>query len=242
MEKVFFHKNWLVVFIIFICFFQIHIAFAQNNLSDSVTIKRIKIIQQMLNDGKSNASLWWNGWLIGHSVATSVQGTIYFTSDDEKMRQDMALGAASTFLGAMGQIFSPMTPSSAPQQLAEHPESTPEERANKLLLAEELLRKSADREMEGKSWQTHVIAGVVNFGSGFIVWRGFNRSIWEGVANFLLNTATTEIQIWSQPTKAIEDYENYFKIKAGEKLTYQKKQTGCSVVASFGQIGIYYYF
>jgi hypothetical protein len=50
---------------------------------------------------------------------------------------------------------------------------------------------------------------MVNLGGGIVVWRGFKRSVWEGVGNVALNTLIAEAQIWTQPTRAIRDYENY---------------------------------
>ena len=72
--------------------------------------------------------------------------------------------------------------------------------------AEALLVIQADKAKAGKSWQTHALTGSVNLASGLVTWLGFKRSVWEGLANFALNTAITEIQIFTQPTRAIKDY------------------------------------
>jgi hypothetical protein len=40
----------------------------------------------------------------------SGQAAVYFSSDDKSLRQDMALGAATTFLGAMNQLITPIDP------------------------------------------------------------------------------------------------------------------------------------
>ena len=125
--------------------------------------------------------------------------------------QDMATGAATTLLGAVGQLITPMVPAKAPEELTNMAEKTVEERTIKLEFAEELLRKSAQREKSGRSWQTHAVAGVVNLSSGLITWLGFKRTIWAGIGNFALNTAVTEAQIWTQPTRAMKDYEGYCK-------------------------------
>ena len=53
------------------------------------------------------------------------------------------------------------------------------------------------------------MAGVVNIGTGLVVWLGFKRSFLEGLENFAINTAVTEAQIWSQPVRAIRDYKRY---------------------------------
>ena len=112
----------------------------------------------------------------------------------------------------------PMTPSYAPARLTKISEDTHEAQLQKLGNAEELLKACALREKDGRSWQTHAVAGVVNIGSGLITWLGFKRNMWAGLENFALNTVITEAQIWSQPTKAMKDYQNYCKrFKTGEK-------------------------
>jgi hypothetical protein len=110
-----------------------------------------------------------------------------------------------------------MTPYNAPNRLTKIPEDTYEERLQKLDDAEELLKASALREKIGRSWQTHAIAGVVSVSSGLITWLGFKRNVWAGVENFALNAVIAKTQIWTQPTKAMKDYQNYCKrFKSGE--------------------------
>jgi hypothetical protein len=194
-----------------ILFFRLNNVSAQDGLSDSQIKERLQIIRQMLDGEKPNADLWWYGWLIGYGAATVGQGVMGLTGKDKQTRQDMSLGAATTFLGAVGQIISPMLPSNAPDRFAAISENTSEERIKKLPDAERLLKACALREKEGRSWKTHAIAGVVNLGGGLVVWLGFKRSVWEGVGNFAVNTAIAEAQIWTQPTRAVDDYEEYVR-------------------------------
>ena len=89
----------------------------------------------------------------------------------------------------------------------------------------------------------HALTGVVNLAGGIIVWLGFDRNIWEGVGNFALNTAITEIQIWTQPTRAITDYDNYIKkYKFGEQLDSKKSKLSWSVSVFPGRLGINFQF
>jgi hypothetical protein len=190
---------------------------AQDEISDSLINERIRYIQKVLDNGKPNADLWWYGWLAGYSAATIGQGAVCLSSNEKGTKQDMALGAATTLLGAAGQLLSPMTPGSAPVQLAQLPEDNYESRLQKLKSAEELLKASAMREKSGRSWQIHVISSAVNLTSGLITWLGFKRNIWAGVGNFALNSVITEAQIWTQPTRAMKDYQDYCqRFKSGD--------------------------
>jgi len=210
--------------------FQISQVSAQNELPDSLVKERIQSIQHMLDQGKPSAKLWWNGWLYGYSAATVVQGAVALTNDNLKTRQDMVLGATTTLIGAAGQLLMPMIPASAPNKLALIPGDMPEERILKLNKAEELFESSAKREKDGRSWKMHVVSGSVNLSSGLVTWLGFDRTLSAGVWNFVLNTAITEAQIWTQPTRANKDYKKYCeKYKNGLPQASYKPKPGLFV-------------
>jgi hypothetical protein len=184
-------------------------ALAQQESPDLLVNERIQCIQSMLDKGKPAANTWWYGWLAGYSIATVAQSTVFVMDDTRKTRQDMVLGAGTTLLGAVGQLLTPMIPGQGSAPLSRMPGRTREESALKLKFGEELLRSYALREKEGRSWKVHAICGIVNISSGMITWLGFKRSIWAGIGNFALNTAISETQIWSQPSRAIKDYRHY---------------------------------
>lgn len=215
------------LFILLIFLFQFLQLSAQNETPDSLVKERTNNIQNMLEQGKPAAKLWWNGWLYGYCAATVVQGAVFLTNDKLETRQDMALSAATTLFGAVGQLIMPMTPALAPKKLALIPGETPEERINKLSVAEKLFEASANREKEGRSWKMHVATGAVNLSSGLITWLGFDRTLKSGLINFALNTAVTEAQIWTQPKRAIKDYKKYcgkYKIGLPSALYHPRTQ------------------
>lgn len=230
-----------VIMSLFVFLSQINTAGARDALSDSLVQERLQVIHHMLEQGKPNVERWWYGWLIGYSAATIAQGAIGLAGNDKNTRQDMALGAATTFLGALGQIVIPMGTNL--DRLSGMPESTPAARKAKLLEAENIFRELAFKERDGKSWKTHVITGSVNLGGGLIVWLGFKRSFWEGLANFALNTVVTEIQIWTQPTRTIHDYDRYLeKYAPGLQSSCHKPGTYWSVNVRPGGLGISFSF
>jgi hypothetical protein len=222
-----------------LCLLLLKPASAQEGLPDSEIQNRLQYIQTALARGESNADLWWKGWLIGYGAATVGQGSLALISKDKETRQDMALGAATTALGVVGQVIAPMVPGSAPDRLAGIPEGSPAERREKLAKAEALLRASAECEREGRSWKAHALSGAVNLTSGLVVWLGFNRTALEGFGNFLFNTAFTEAQIWTQPTRAVRDYDDYMrKIKIGSISGLREPDTEWRVAVYPGGIGI----
>jgi len=225
--------------LILILLYQSSAARAQPSLTDSLVKERIGVIQDMLDQGKRNANRWWYGWLVGYSAATAVQGTVALLSDKLPTRQDMVLGAFTTLLGAAGQVIAPMTPGSAPDKLRELPEGTPEESMMKLQEAEKLLAACAQREINGRSWKTHVVDGLVNVSCGVIVWFGFKRTFVAGLENTAINTAICEAQIFTQPVRAIRDYKQYCqKYKPGESVDLNEPSITWSFTLVPGGIGV----
>jgi len=233
-------RSTAVLFLVSAFFFiQASTLCAQDTIPDTLVQARIQYIQQKLDQGKPIASLWWNGWLYGYTAATIAQGAVFATSESLKTRQDMALGAATTLIGAAGQLLMPMVPVSAPKKLALIPGDTPEQRAEKLKKAEELFKASSDREKEGRSWKMHAVSGAVNLGTGLVTWLGFDRTVKSGLIAFAINTAITEAQIFTQPTRAIRDYKVYCeKYKAGLPTALYKPKTRWYVNAFPGGLAL----
>lgn len=101
-------SNSGTIFLAFIFICQSVNISAQVEIPDSVITERLQLIEKMLNQGKPGANCWWYGWLAGYSAATIGQGVVCISSNDKVTKQDMALGAVTTLLGATGQLLTPM--------------------------------------------------------------------------------------------------------------------------------------
>ena len=201
--------KYILVLIISLLIFKTTSLFAQQGVSDSLVHEKIQYIENVLNKSKPSVNRWCYGWLAGYSAATVAQATVYFTSNDIPTKQDMALGSATTILGAGLQLLTPINTGRDADLISQLPEGTLQELQLKLQKAEELFKADAMTEKAGRSWQIHALNEAVNLGSGLITWLAYKRSIWDGVSNFVLNSAITETQIWTQPTRTIKDYRNY---------------------------------
>jgi hypothetical protein len=201
----------LILGIILLVVFSIQISplSAQNEVSDSVVTERLQFLKTTLEHDKVQTQQWWYGWLGLYSAATVVQGAIFFSSDEKSLRQDMALGAATTILGAAGQFISPLIPDKKVKQFNLLPENTSDDQMKKLARAEDLLRDCIKREAESRNWQNHALTTAVNVGGGLITWLGFKRTFGAGFVNFAINEVVTETQIWTSPTFAKRNYKKY---------------------------------
>ena len=184
---------------------------AQEEIPDSIVTLRIQNIQNILEKNKRNADIWNYGWISAYSAGTAVQGLIYFTNENERTKQDMALGAATTLLAGLFQVIDPLEIGCKAKNLKKISGDTPGERQKKLIFAEETFMNVAKREKSGKSWKIHALNGAVNLSSGLITWIGFKRSVWDGVVNFAINSAISELQILTQPTRTLKAFNLYKK-------------------------------
>ena len=179
------------------------------SLSDVEVTNRLTYIQGSLDGGRKAADLWWDGWLVGYSVSTFGQIAAQSGSHSEKQKQDLLVGAATTGLGAIGQLVFPLDAGFLADQLRAMPGDTPEARRAKLASAEGFLRRSAAQEEFGRSWKTHAIAGIVNLAAGLVIWRHYDRPARDGLLTFALGQFVSEVQIFTQPTKAVRDLHEY---------------------------------
>jgi hypothetical protein len=202
--------QWILGFILLMVFiFQFSSLRAQNEVPDSLVTERLQSLKTALEHDRVHTQQWWYGWLGLYSAATVVQGAIYFSSDDKSLRQDMALGAATTILGAAGQFISPLIPNKKVKQFNLLPENSSDNQMKKLAMAEELLQECIKHEAESRNWQNHAMTTAVNIGGGLITWLGFKRTAWDGFVNFAINEVVTETQIFTSPTFAKRNYKNY---------------------------------
>jgi hypothetical protein len=189
-------------------------------LCQSYDASSIGDLQSMVERDKKGALTWWYCWIGGYTAATVGQGIVALSSDERSLRQDMVLGAGTTFLGAVGTLITPVVPGKAVMQNYGFQTG---DSVSDVMYYELMLKEIAEREKAGRSWKIHAVAGAVNLGSGLITWLGFKRTVWDGIINFAMNTAITEAQIWSQPMRGANDYKRYCSEKTGELPPMLKK-------------------
>ncbi len=177
--------------------------------TDVEVTHRLAFIESALDAGRPAANLWWYGWMAGYGAATIGQLAIYSSTDNEKEKQDMLVGAVTTAFGAAGQVAFPLEAGRLSARLKQLPETTSEMRLAKLAAAEEFLRTSAAQERLGRSWQPHVLAAAVNLGAGLVIWRHYDRPARDGLITFAIGQLVSEVQIFTQPMRAAHDLREY---------------------------------
>ena len=211
----------------FVVLFSLSTAYAQETaaLSDEQVKERLGYIENALRSAQPRARTWWYGWIAGYSAGAVVQGSLAIAHwndvkpdqgspnapkvRDRRFAEDMLVGGATFALGVGGLLIDPFLPATSAKKLWLIPEATPEERRSKLLQAEELLRRCARREKDGRGWGTHFLNIGANAAAGLVTTLAFHRKWHEGLITFAAGETISLVNIFTQPRRAIRDLENY---------------------------------
>lgn len=176
--------------------------------SDAEVTRRIAFLQTRLDQGTVAANRWWYGWYTGWSALTVGQGIIAVAVPDRGLRADAAVGAVGSSLGLIPLGLVPFPARHAAADLRAMPEATPEERRKKLARGERLLRESAESEVLRRKWFNHVLCGAVSTSVGLVLALGYGRPV-TGAVSATVGIALSEAQIFTMPTAAISDWNEY---------------------------------
>jgi hypothetical protein len=169
---------------------------------------RLIFLTDRLRAGEGAARAWYWTWTAIYGVATIGQAIGFFTSQDLRGQVNWAVGAATTLLGTVLMLVTDFPAEYAARELSRMPVTTPEQRKAKLKRAEELMEKAAEAETDGRAWFIHLGGAVVSLAGGLILWLAYGFLV-DGIINTVAGIAVSEIQIWTQPTRAIGDWREY---------------------------------
>lgn len=176
--------------------------------SDEEVAERLAFIERRLEAGTPAAKRWSYGWFSAYGALTVGQFGAALVTGDAGGRKDLAVGAVSSSLGTLPFALFPFTPRFAAAELGRYPATTPAEKRRKLAAGERLLKASAAAETAGRSWTAHAGCLGVNIAFGLVLVAGYHRTR-SGLNSMLLGTGIGEIQIFTQPTDAIDDWNAY---------------------------------
>lgn len=194
----------------------------QDSISDSEIANRLQVIQKMLNHNEKAAMGWWYSWIGIYGGLTLGFGADACLTNDIRTREDMIVNAGTSLLGFAGQLIAPVKSGYDDELFSKSSTLSKQESLEKLKQAEQMLKYQAERAKSGKSWQIHAINGAVNLAGGLVTWLGYKRTAVDGVVCFAIGMAVSEIQIWSQPTRAMKDYKQYcskYDLSGNEQTT-----------------------
>jgi len=208
---------------------NLSVAYAQEAaLPDDQVKVRLDFITNALIAGQPRARTWTYGWLAAYTVGAVAGGILAGshwadeklegseTVPDREFAEGMLVGGATFALGVGGMLIDPFVPATAGRKLRPLPEGTPMERLAKLRRAEELLRRCARREKDGRSLKTHLMNAGVNAAAGVVTKAVFHQSWANVLITFASGEAVSFLNIFSQPMRATRDLKKYEAGFSGE--------------------------
>jgi hypothetical protein len=172
------------------------------------TEARLGFLTERLQAGKTGAQAWYWTWTAIYGAATIGQAVGFFIGQDVRTQVNFAVGAATTLLGLLLLFITDFPAEYAARELSRMPTDTPAQRRAKLKRAEELMEGAATSEADGRAWYIHLGGAAVSLAGGLILWLAYGFLV-DGIINAAVGIAITEVQIWTQPTRAIKDWADY---------------------------------
>jgi hypothetical protein len=222
-------KSMLCLIALFLTATLIHSQASADDPNDTMIgtdiSQQIRWIQSSLDAGGASAKRWQYGWSTAYGGLTYLfagQAHTLDEPDESEERHDAVVNAAASFAGLAGTLAFPMKTHTAAQTLNAMPEATEAQKLAKLQQAETLLRESARREALGRSWQAHAFGAAVSALAGVAVACDEGRG-GDGLVMFATNLLVSEIQIFTTPTRASEDWRRYQQERPGKTAKSKSK-------------------
>ena len=189
-------------------------AVAQDDVSDAEIARRIAFIEEKLDGRKGHTEKWQGTWSVingGATVGMAIVAGLSSSSDD---RIYYATQSVVALIGIGDQyLFRPIPGLNGAQPIRTLPDTTPEERREKLAKAEAMLRASAAREAERTGWSYHAGNVAVNGLAGTVigVFGDTKDGIIAGSFGFLGGLAYAFTEPWGRK----QDLRDYERLRAG---------------------------
>ncbi|HEY3449589.1 MAG TPA: hypothetical protein VGK67_24765 [Myxococcales bacterium] len=173
---------------------------------------RHAFIQEQLDDGQLYAKVWWYGWMAGYTALALGQAIPAGLLTSRQDRVNFTVGAITSALAIVATGVMPLDAMYAGDRVRGLPAD-----GLRLSRAEQILFATAKEERFWQSWIFHVLGAGVGVAAGLVVWLGYGYLV-DGIVTALGSVALNEIQMWTQPTRAIDDaalYRTRFGVKDG---------------------------
>jgi len=188
-----------------------------DEISNAELEQRLKFIETRLARQSPNARVWQHGWTGFHAASAVVQGVLAVDADDSDDEVNYLVGAVKS-TGALAQmLIRPLPAVQSATRFQALPSRSREERIHKVAQGEALLHENADHAATRTSWKRHLIGVGANLFGGVAI-AAFGDSS-DAVTSTLLGIAVSETNIWTEPSRAVNDLEDYQNNKWVQRQT-----------------------
>lgn len=178
------------------------------SLSDEAIAQRLHFLDAKIDTERQFIDVWWQGWGSFYFLGGIFQATRAAIETSEAHRADLFISTGKAFFGAVAKFARRPKTIAGAEELERLPESTVDERASKLVVAERVLLRNVKETNNRFSWIAHTTNVVLNVAAGLIVWLGFHDGL-LALQSTLVGVGVGELQILSQPWNALVDLRAY---------------------------------
>jgi hypothetical protein len=176
-------------------------------LSEEDMERRLAFIEERLNEGRTSARYWQYGWSGFFAASAAVQGYSAIESNNGDNEVNYTVGAVKSAAGLTLMLLRPLPAVKGAAPLQDMPTHTPKQKTARLTAAKDRLHTNSSRAQERKSWSRHLTGIAVNL-IGSVVIAAFGDTD-DAVISGLTGIAINQAHIWSQPSRAIDDFADY---------------------------------
>lgn len=178
-------------------------------LNDEQVQQRLAFLEEQLEENRTHATWWQNGWTTFYALGIVIQSTRAGLEGDHKGRQgDYIVSAVKAAFGVTALLARPLRARNGADNVRALPDGTSEDRLRRLAVAEEDLRGDAEAAEKRLYWVRHAINIVGNAAGGVVVWKAFDdrTRAWRSAG---VGMAIGEVVILSQPWEPERSWEEY---------------------------------
>lgn len=208
-------------------------------LTDAEIARRMTFIETTLEERDDYAWSWRYGWMTVFAIGAAGGAVLGYLADDERVRNDSYVGAATSLLGVSGMIITPVDSGANLRKLRAFPGGATD--AARLAFAEQMLEDTATSEKRGRAWDQYAQSYAVSIGSGLLMWLYFDQP-----TSFWIKTGTgavfSTLRIQTTPLAATRAWERYQSGDLAQPVASRGGEPGLSVAVSPGLATVTYRF
>ncbi|MBW8189402.1 hypothetical protein K0504_00015 [Neiella marina] len=187
-----------------------------DQLSDAELDQRLAYLNKSFDEIESPSDYWHYGWSGFYAVSAVAQAAKAADESDSDDSTKLWVGAIKSTGGLAMMLMKPLPIVHGLDEYQSMPATTRAQKIEQLKKAEQLLRHSAWRANERYTWKPHAITiGANLIGAAAIAAFGDSS---DALSSSALGIVIGEAAIWTQPSAAEQQWENY-------KTTYGDSQT-----------------
>ncbi len=177
------------------------------SLSEAEIEQRLAFIEARLNEGRTSARAWQYGWSGFFAANMGLQGYLAAKSNSGDNVTYHTVSAAKSAMALALMLLRPLPAVKGAAPTEAMASDTPALKLARLKAAEDLLRTNATRAQERKSWARHLTAIAVHLIGGTAI--ATVGDVKDAAVSNLTGIALSQVHIWSQPYRAIDDLTDY---------------------------------